>query len=497
MDWGEGRRLQTVLLILAVLAPTTTSAVDKGLCERAIRLVWPVPMTGVTDSGTGLAKKGSDLAEDAIPSIFDGGDPDYHPGHDLNIPDSEQVSAVFSGTVETEVEPSDDDPGTYQKGRYITLTSTDGRFKAIYSHLLNTINTKAKDKIDVNAGDTIGRAGGGQQNDTFRGDSSGPRLYFELWDTTSNKIIDPYTCVPNTCRFWYINSGSMTREQCVPDFYNTASCEMGVDGDNYELPSYACTDDDGYSDDKYYAQVNVKKDGTLDLSCEDVDDTMYYDTKCKCEIYNEEIYPFFALNDAPKKELNCFLKFIRVYYDGTWECGAIDEDAVVYPSPLSEIPADCTHIVSLGISDQTNATNQGYTLLQQITAAKSTEIEDFVIVGSEYTILGVNDRRLIDDVISKGKDPGLTFYYTDYILARSCDLAGQTMISTDCKDKPLSLNVQQNESKNYNKRVSDGGFEECQYDLFDAGKYYDTPGLYISTFWLSRLAAMKGSTYHY
>ena len=488
--------LKSVFFCLIWILIPFVSAQGCELCDRSIAMVWPTI--------------DEQLAEDAMHSICSS--PDYvKPGHwgiDLYAPDGSAVFAAFDGFVQLGFEGSGP-AGGYAIGRYLTIIGNDldgdgfSNYLATYGHLME--EGLARDGEYVRAGDIIGYAGGGQDHPN-RGDSPGPRLYFEIIDYKALSFVDPFTCIANTCNYWYTDEHD---EQCIPNFENIHNCRITPFFGKYEAPSYACTTlptpttpwggvTVGGLDTRYIARISIDRYGDLDLSCRGTG----VDRECESEIYDHLMQPMIGPG-APFDRLNCFLNFIRAYSDGTYKCGRIEGDTVVYPYNMEE----CSRMItSIGIADYMESKNFGVERLHHITGGTSDNISKYIVVGHEYRIIGVNDRNYVDQV-AEGRniflhpsEPGGSFmpqedlFYVDYILIRDCDFSGPWVEKSSCKTGMIGGVVGKfdKETEDYDRRINDGAYQKCAYWLHDAGKYYDEPGYFLSTYWMGRLAVNRG-----
>ena len=426
-------------------------------------------------------------------------------GYDLFAEDGGKVFAAFDGTVHTFTDP--------QYGCVIELVSTDGEYFAYYSYLQR--DGMAIDGEKVAAGDLIAKAGGGQEDAVCRGASPGPRLNFGVLDSVLGWSVDPFTCVTNTCKFYYTDS---TGSQCYPDLFNTDDCLATPDADGrYDLPSYACVNADGKADDRFYSHVSIDKYGNLDTGSYTVDGVKV----CKSEVYDQDLKPMIAEGTRDFDSLNCFLRFLRIRQDGSVECGHLAGATMVWGGamPAGGLPTgDCKQVVSLGISEQTRARNSGYTMLQIIPNPKNASLlYNWVIVSGEYQIIGVNDGDYVDKMSKnrrylnitdpgsynamkgdEGFNPSRDAYSIDYVLARGCDLQATTVSTAYCKSQTIALPEGKYDlaGKVYADRIRDGSYQDCRYDLIDGGKFWDWPGDYISKFWMGRFAANRGLRYY-
>ncbi len=509
------------LLVLWIVTPTSSACV---ICKRSITMVWPVA--------------GSQLAGDALDSLCTSPDAMWgHEGTDLYSPDGAPVYAAFDGRVERYFENDttdtalnwrynlkyNDDPPYYfagldpfyHLGRYIRLVGEDldgngvEEFDAIYGHLME--EGLAIDQEKVTRGDVLGYSGGGQDHVNI-GDSPGPRLYFELFDYNANDYVDPFTCVANTCDYWYTDQND---DQCIPNLDNTEDCWVTPDpSGNYNIPAYACTTlpdpttpwggvTIGGLDVRYIAKISIDKYGKLDLGCRGTG----ADENCSSEVYDHNLQPLIGGGGgAWKNIMDCFLYFLRAYNDGKYRCGEIipGGDFVWYPYAMD----DCQGMItSIGMADKTESRNLGLKRIFQIDAGSIEENAKYITVGNEYHVIGVNDKNYVDQVaagrkIHDANPPGgignfmpqADSYYMDYIMIRTCDFTGLWNKKAQCKEKEIAgvVGKYQETTPDYNERIEDGGYESCIYWVEDAGKFYDEPGRFIATNWLGRLGANRG-----
>ncbi len=502
---GRPERYLLTLTVLSLAAVTANSAPCVA-CTLTGHFVWPV--------------QNIQLADDALHSDCDQGWAwPGHAGYDLFAADGSPVYAAFAGRVYRY-----DEPGTsgswewYNLGCGLRLVN--GTRTVYYGHLLE--GGRAKHRATVNAGDIIGRAGGGQEDEYCRGDSPGPRLYFEM--QVRGRYVDPFSCLTNTCRYRYADR----RGFCFPDLVNSGSCSVvgALKGVNH--PMYSCGT--AYSQfprdtrlNLYYAEATVKETGELDLGCYG---SFPNHKRCWSEAYTASksagiwvMNPRFSsvASDGPlKQNLNCFLRFLRVHGDGRVDCGGVEGDAVAYnkgtfnPKTGARTGA-CLYVSGLGIADEEKARNQEYLLLQRITATKDFDIHNkFIVLGSEWEILGVDDERYVtvsmdqdpaaaSEQAADGSDPrafnpAYTEYWVDYILARTCDLAGAVESVSECKNTRIPS--PEGQGMDYDEWVERGGYRRCEYNFVDAGKVYDQPGLFFTVFSQSRFGANRGELYY-
>ncbi|MBD3387667.1 MAG: peptidoglycan DD-metalloendopeptidase family protein [Candidatus Altiarchaeales archaeon] len=470
---GRAVLIASLLLILhsqTVSARLCTSAQEENdafndkcchYCRDTYEMDWPVDST--------------QAPEGALLSLCVSGEGEVQDGHfgfDMYAADGDPVYAAFDGTVKWFNE-TDESGFDYYLGCAIELESLDGKYTAFYGHLQS--RSAEHDEV-VKMGQVIGTAGGGQEDDYCRGSSPGPRLYFELRDD-EYRMIDPNTCVPNTCEYWYVDED--TGEDCVPKvgYEECHPYPNTVQGD-YRWPSYSCGYED--SEELYYAEVLVDDKGRLVLDCyeEDGEDI------CYSEVYDKNLDPLIA-GGAPKDLLNCFLRFIRVKNNGEYTCGKIDGDSIDWGAD-----PNCEDLVSAGVATRVRTKHVNYRRLPLLTDPKESTFGDYVLVGGEYQVLGVDD----SDYINKLRVFNEEEYHTDYILSRICDSMGETRARGRCKT--FNLGPYQKIEETYSELIGIGGFGNCTYAMRDEGKFYDEPGTYISAFEVSRFGANKGLEYY-
>lgn len=487
-------------------------------CTRVRKFVWPVG--------------GLDYAAERLDSTCDTGkdnkplDPCFygHLGLDLLAKDGDDVFAAFDGNV-TRFNESGTDPDWYYLGCGLKLMSTDGEKVAYYGHLLE--KDMAPDGLSVRAGDKIGRAGGDQENDFCRGSSEGgPRLYFELRERDPltgafTRYVDPKTCTADSSSYWYVDASS---DDCVPNLDNTGDCKIqvfnkseteGYTDYTYQAPSYSC----GWNEttkEWVYAGITVNEEGDLNLSCTGTgaNKTCYSEVYRLFNLSGEDPEPVIANQsdgDEDMSSLNCFLRFLRVWNDGTLECGKIvgqgSSTHIQYEGTDLNSYVDCyDDIVDIGTAQPDESRDVGYLSLQQVQSGESQNLFfSDIVISSEYTVIGVDDRNFtkmlepsqIDSYSDIYENPVIEPYYIDYILVRSVDIGGMDEISQYCKTGSLgavkdSPWVSQDD---YHTMVRTAGFIPCKYSVIDGGKFFDDPALYISKFRVSRLAANRGVLY--
>jgi hypothetical protein len=485
-----------ILLILLLLIPTVKAQYSCHACTAALKLHWPL-----IDDRLAEGRRGSICDSEAFyVEQF---------GLDLYAAHGDNVMASFEGTIEMI-----DDCGVY--GRGVKLTSTDGNHIAFYGYLQD----KGRgDGETVAAGDVIGAAMGMGYDPDCPSLSPGSSVYFEMFSNLPGvgwQPVDPRTCVPNSCNFWYTVDGSPGGAECVPNFEGSTSCLAVAKSwqGGFDWPSYACGPPliFGGSNTHYFAEITIDEYGKLDVSCDD--------NRCMSEVYDKDMRPMIK-NSGDRSYLNCFIRFLRVYNDGEVWCGIIQPngaatphmvmgpDGIIIPdSPCNQYP-----VVSLGIAGPIEAKTQGYTELKFLKSAANPEKEfGSVVISSEYEVLGVDDRDYINKIVKhaylhadedkRGFNPALhdgpNKYYTDFILTRKCDIGGIRLPSKLCKNHKLPVSeAYDKDTPDYNGHITLSGYESCTYDVHDAGKFYDEPGYYISTNWMSPFASLKGMRFYW
>lgn len=478
------------------------------ICPEVIDLTWPVDT--------------SQLADAPLASTCEGAHMPGHFGLDLYAPDGEAVLAAFDGRVSRFVEFGT--PAWYDLGCALILESgtvfewwevvdeeagieiteprrefiPDNKYIAYYGHML--ADAAAEDGEILKAGELMGFAGGGQEDPECRGDSRGPRLYFEmryLQGQTGYDYVDPYSCTADSCRFWYTQNGCGTRH-CTPGADNP-NCKITRDPDTgeYRWPGYSCgTNQVGVM---YYSEVEIDRYGRVDLSCTGRPPNRI----CASEIYgldaDEAAQPLLETRLLPgdMENLNCFLKFIRVYSTGEYTCGKIDcSSGPCFVDWTAD--EECSDISMLTNMTQTESNNPDFLRLQQIVAGEQENYGRYIVVSGEYVIIGIDDSNFVDQNAQRAQNqesfhPEGDLYHNDYVLVRRCDLQGRVQVKETCKNRKLT---RIDSPRNYITRVNDAGFKECKYSLLERGKFYDNPGLLLATFDLSRMAANRGMLYY-
>ncbi|MFH1403217.1 MAG: hypothetical protein ABIH11_02995 [Candidatus Altiarchaeota archaeon] len=418
-----------------------------------------------------------------------------HQGVDLIQKDGDIVRAVWEGKAyrydlgATGGEPA----GSYQCGcgiRFVTepVPPNNIVYTIFYCHLLD--DGRAPNGFEAVKGDTLGYSGGGQPDEKCRGSSPSPRLYFEVRTkgTTSpvstrseGKAVDIFSCMPDSCRYWYTNKTNEEGRICDPTEPPGASgvseCKpiCNWKRDDCQWPSYTSgpgcySSDDNTRDKKWYAKVNITDYGKLDVEGSEV-----YD-------YNGDRVT--TKND--KSAINDFIKIIKVNNKGELKCGKVVGTNVQYNTN------NCKDILSLMVEDGVFDKSLALTdLMFRLDFAGENENKK-LFVGSEYVMLGVDEEDHVDkmDLTSNPSfRPYANTYELVYVLARSCDVGGRTKITRLCKDKRLRA---LNRSMDYEDHIKKGEYTYCEWNLFDAGKYYDTPDVYTKAYESSRMMADTG-----
>jgi len=492
------------ILILLFIATSSSAGGDCQVCSKAFRFIWPVNSYElVTDRYLSVCTAGYEEAGQW--------------GYDLYAPDGDNVFASFDGVVDATFE--DPNFGCVLKLKSNPINGV--TYIAYYGYLMKD-GMKQHGDPPVLAGDVIAHAGGGQDDPICRGDSPGARLYYEL-DTEEGEEIDPFTCVADSCRFWYTSDGTSSGQPCVPQFTTEGTCiaVSKSSGEGYFWPTYACTGQPyggvtvGGVDNRYYAQVTVDAKGRLDMSCFTQADGK---ERCMSEVYDNTVQPLFANRNSPRDLLNCFMKFLRAHSDGSVDCGKLLPSGEInwgagHMTTSGVTSGACMELTSMGIAYHYESKNEGYIALHQITKPEN-PLEElaWLVVGAEYTLIGADDSDVINKMTSNrryldtdsanpeqytGFNAAVTPYSTDYILVRTCDLAGMQANNLQCKTSRFVVESKYLASTlDYDSLVDMNNFKGCTYDLFDAGKFYDEPGRYIGTFWLSKLTNNKGKQYY-
>jgi hypothetical protein len=440
------------------------------MCPRPFYFMWPVD----TMSTTLDVLNSSCYTEEPVPG---------RQGIDLIMIDGDIIKAIWSGTAFRYNEgPLGMDYNCGCGIRFVTNpVPPDGIvYTAFYCHMLAEGRAPGGTELDI--GDTIGYAGGGQEDPRCRGDSPGPRLYFELrtngdstpvLDRTMGVAVDVFSCFPNTCNYWYDDAG----RQCDPK--NSPACTIRCNRDRPDCrwPSYAAgppcyiVTAEGRSV-SWYAKVNISNYGQIDA-------------------LRSNVYDYNAEPTDNRRLLNDFVRIIRIYNTGIVECGRVTGGGVLWNQP-------CNNIISLYTAPEELTRSLALNGLQRLEYGDETVHNKYIVVSSEYQIIGIDDSNYTDSmyidlaVVGEEFRPKLDVYYRDYYLARKCDIAGRTTITRKCKDTPIITN----RSMTYDEYILTENFTYCEWNLIDAGKFYDLPGVYTKGFEFSRLAATKGSRYY-
>jgi hypothetical protein len=482
MDLG---RTAAIILAFTLIASASVSALCYE-CNMPGKFVWPV--------------WGTQLANNPVASVCD---PDYywtgHEGLDLLVSDGDPVYASFDGYIYGWInEPAG--TGLYARGCGLILMSHDWTTWAVYGHLMDG-GRAAVGENDIKAGDIIGRAGGGQADLNCRGDSQGPRLYYELHNLGEN--VDPYTCIVNTCKYTYTQWPGFLWG-CVPDLLNSQKCYLFRAGEEYDWPDYSCptpgNPDEEWEDNAYYGEATINDHGDLVLDCKGSGKYR----RCTSEVYSMNVGNVWprVKDENHQDYLNCFLRFLRVYGDGTVSCGKIQGNSVNWGAgsfSLGSAPTgECKKIAGLGIALESEVRNDEYLRLQRVTVTENPNtFNKYVVISREYKLLGVNDMEYVDlsqDLNTFNPASSIPPYWVDYVLARTCDLAGEVQSRSECKSSRIE--GMEDTLMGYDELVERGGYKECEYNFIDAGKFYDDPGLYFTELVQSRSGANRGELYY-
>jgi hypothetical protein len=206
-----------------------------------------------------------------------------------------------------------------------------------------------------------------------------------------------------------------------------------------------------------------------------------------------------------RSPLNCFLRFLNVTTDGKYTCGLLVEKGK--DTHVDWQAGNCSLITNLGTALATEAKSAGYTSLLQITTGQSQKyFMHYFVVSGEYAVLGADDKDNTDKLMKwiPGSGDMGTFNPINnrtemhFVLARAIDLGGTVVQKRNCKTAVLVgiAATPGGSDMTYDKYVKLAGYEGCEYNLHNGGKFYDSPGFYISTFSISRLGANRGEVYY-
>ncbi|MBD3262692.1 MAG: hypothetical protein GF334_13665, partial [Candidatus Altiarchaeales archaeon] len=466
------------LLFFMSLGSASYGNPDK-YCEHQFHYVWP------TES--------QDYANDITVSGFSA----THPYIELQAENGHPLYAICEGMAYFSymgAEPA------------IVLDCSDNKHRAIYWPVENSIVGDGDAGKPMLIGEKLALAAGdGQVN-------------FQLLEEGDPK--SPFLCAPNSC---------LARKTCFSRsyFYDILGITPG-------RPSYVCGDicsitNSPYTDSsQWYSFVYIDQGG------------LFIPTKSK--VFNDRGQPEAGEDIGHWDKLNCFFVLLRVHNNGVIECGKVDGTGKVLYSE-----GNCDEYGANGLAKVEGrlADSVGYLALDDVSRVEwdGSVGEDYgktVVVSSEYQVLGVYDKPLVklvkiieevaDDCINKGYvqnnnyresgwccggefdennkwvchsdvfdfdsakpylSPEYYPYHIDYVLARRCDLNGVTGGSIDCKNTPMSM--LQDMAEDYNNEANRAGFEPCEWNILDGGKYYDSPGTYLRMFPHSRFSSQRGS----
>ncbi|MCX6695117.1 MAG: M23 family metallopeptidase, partial [Candidatus Altiarchaeota archaeon] len=417
---------------------------------------------------------GTEVVDNSITSTCEGN----NPGLDIRAADGESVFAVGNGTVTSFI---NNDLNGYDCGCGMQLVTDDGKWRATYCHLVGDSRwMMSLSGRRVFRGNVLAYAGGGQSNATCRGASTSPRLHFRLEYNYNGqwRYVDSNTCFMDTCQYWYTQNADASN-QCIPhEGDNTCSVTPNYDITNelkYRWPTYASDPSVGAGGIGiyWYAKVTVGSNGILYLNMSDVYDISTRDIQ--------------KATTSNKARINDFVKLVRVYSNGDVECGRIQAGgSVTWGSGASY----CDDIIGIGLSDFKRGDSLGSNGIVFLEYRKNPDAYGkYLVVSEEYEVIGVNDKDIIDRYMDPSFNQELTVYYLEYILARKCDLYGPSIVTRQCKDGRIAY---YDNTHDYEWNVEELNYTDCEWNIIDSGKYYDYPGVYLSTINFSRMSVYAG-----
>lgn len=438
-----------------------------------------------------------------------------HPYVDFKVPDGDQAYAIADGRVTDMC--MDENCADPVWGCYVTFQmDVDGnRYYARYGCLQPDPNMQVGREFLM--GDPIGKAGGMQD------DAPGCRcrhlerqqLRFGLYEAAGGVTPrDVFNCAPNSCR--------ERKENHFIRYHGGAVVAGPID---VIAPSNAC----GYtttSENRWYAFVNISEEGKIDVDAGCVSSALTnHEQTCPTQAYDFNKFP------QQLEMVNCFVPILKVYNDGKIECGALQngQDQPDFREAYCQDPDFSAF--GLNITNPIHAQSPAYKVLDYVKRRNpntdeclphtgspfKSDIEcgDAIVVGGEYEIIGVDDEELIEErrqhrsdaqacinsgnrnsaacqgIVNSPFNPAFVDYSTTFILARICDKEGQTVASFNCKTGNINTN---RETGSYQDEVEEKGFEPCQWNIIDGGKFFDTPGTYIKNYQYSRFSSERGLT---
>ena len=224
-------------------------------------------------------------------------------------------------------------------------------------------------------------------------------------------------------------------------------------------------------DDIWYVKINISKYGTF------VDGRGY------------------DRDETPQAGYASALRMLRVWNNGTVECSNDLGEHYSIDACYEE------HFLVKGLSQKdldAESDPTKYTWLDPINrvyggVALAEHFGNYTVVDDVYYILGVNDS--MGRKYEATGDAGLHDYYTDYVLARKCDVVGVINQSGECKT--VALKGRGNLDLSYEENVDRMGYRDCEWMLIDYGKYFNYPGVYLAgSLRKSRLGANMGLLYY-
>ncbi|VVB50987.1 Uncharacterised protein [uncultured archaeon] len=268
----------------------------------------------------------------------------------------------------------------------------------------------------------------------------------------------------------------------------------------------------------------------------------------------------------------CLLKFVRVWNNGSIECGDIVtnpgvldykwQNCLVSTNPINDPPytgldtitsnpervvdhvepwrakldkftqlwpVDRVYKIPISSTTTTTTTPVGPAPGGSTTTTVPAGIKfakhfgNVTVISGVYSVIGINDAGYVNTRKSiadqrrgyENQPPGSTIdpsraeqgneqgdspetidkdYHVDFVLARGCDVVGTEEINRHCKNEPLQ-DIKDNWT--YTQNIGWGtNFSSCRWKIYDGGKFYDYPGVYIVVFNKSRFGGDRGLSFY-
>lgn len=217
--------------------------------------------------------------------------------------------------------------------------------------------------------------------------------------------------------------------------------------------------------------------------------------------------------EIPGGAADCFIKIIAVLNDGRVSC---------YETATNTwSAANCNDISSLYRVDRTEAYSGKYTILHEPIqwVDEDPDLTDpaflqyinetwaqFIVVDSEYIILGVNDGEYMKTMWEINQRPGESRDYHSaelymvYTIGRACDFVYPINDTRNCKNERIFDRqydfVGANAENVYSENVERQGYQPCAWMVIDYGKYYLHPGVMLVLLNRSQFGSQMGFIYH-